>query len=127
MYKRIGDGRSMKKTLSLIATLFLLTGCAESIALLGTASSSAIGGGNIAQSTISSVLSYGVKKQTGMSPAEHALTYVKEHNPERKKEKCVNFIETSKSETCAAIKKNILEAKKKIAKKSYIKFLNTNP
>ena len=39
----------MKKILSLLATLFLLNGCAESIALLGPATSGA-GSGKVAQS-----------------------------------------------------------------------------
>jgi hypothetical protein len=116
----------MKKTLSLLATLFLLNGCAETLALLGPASS-AFGGGNAAQSAISSAVSFGVKKQTGKSPAEHAFAYVNEHNPEKKKVRCVKFIDSTKSETCAAIKKNIIETKRKIVKNSNIKFLNTTP
>ena len=116
----------MKKTLALIATLFLLNGCAESLALLGPASSG-LSGGKAAQSAVSSVVSYGVKKQTGLSPTQHALAYVKEHNPEQNKEKCISFIDATNSEACAAIKKNIIETKKKIVKKSNIKFLNTTP
>ena len=116
----------MKKIYSLFCLLFLLNGCAESLALLGTASS-AVSGGNVTQSAISSAVSYGVKKQTGMSPGEHALAYVKEHNPEKKKEKCISFIESTNSTTCAAVKENIREAKKKIVKKSNIKFLNATP
>ena len=83
--------------------------------------------GKVAQSAVSSAISYGVKKQTGKSPSQHALAYVKKHNPENKKEKCINFIEASNTEACAAIKKNILEAKKKIVKNSNIKFLNVTP
>tara|TARA_B100001059_G_C17789543_1_gene559266 strand:- start:1211 stop:1516 length:306 start_codon:yes stop_codon:yes gene_type:complete len=94
----------MKKTLSLIATLFLLNGCAESLALLGPASSGA-GSGKVMQSTFSSAVSYGVKKQTGKSPSQHALTYVKKHNPEKKKNTCISFIEKTNSELCAVIKK----------------------
>ena len=116
----------MKKTLSLIATLFLLNGCAETLALLGSAGSG-FSGGKMTQSAVSSAISYGVKKQTGMSPSQHAFNYVKEHNPEQKKEKCINFIDATNSEACAAIKKNIIETKKKIVKKSNIKFLNTTP
>ncbi|MFL2889778.1 MAG: hypothetical protein ACJZ4O_02880 [Pelagibacteraceae bacterium] len=116
----------MKKTLSLIATLFILNGCAETLALLGPASSG-FSGGKMAQSAVSSAISYGVKKQTGMSPTQHAFAYVKEHNPEKKKEKCINFIDATNSEACAAIKKNIIETKKKIVKKSNIKFLDTTP
>ena len=116
----------MKKTIIILSLLFLLNGCAESLALLGPASSG-FSGGKVAQSAVSSAVSYGVKKQTGTTPSEHALTYVKEYNPDMKKEKCVNFIRATNSEVCAAVKKNILETKKKIVKKSNIKFLNTTP
>ena len=118
----------MKKIFGLLTSLLILNGCAESIALLGPASSSlatgAIGKGNIAHSTASSILSYGIKQQTGLSPTEHALAYIKEHNPENRKEKCVSFIESTNSETCAAVKESLLKTRKKIAKKSKIKFLN---
>jgi hypothetical protein len=104
----------MKKTLSLIVALFLLNGCAETFALLGPVTSFSAGSGKIAQSAISSTVSYGVKKQTGKSPSEHAFAYVKKHNPESKKEKCIEFIDSTNSETCAAIKKNIAKTSKKI-------------
>ncbi len=104
----------MKKTLSLIATLFLLNGCAESLALLGPATSIGSGGGKMIQSTVSSAVSYGIKKQTGKSPSQHALAYVKNYNPDNKKEKCIEFIDATNSETCAAINKNISKTKKKI-------------
>ena len=55
----------MKKTFGLLVTLLIFNGCAESVALLGPASSTALGGGNIMQSTLTSVASYGIKKQTG--------------------------------------------------------------
>ena len=41
---------------------------------------------------------------------------IKKYNPEKKKEKCVNFIESTNSEACAAVKENILKTKKKIVK-----------
>ena len=72
--------------------------------------------GNIAQSAVSSAVSYGVKKQTGMSPSEHAIAYVQKHNPENKKEKCLEFIDLTNSEACAAVKENISKTKKKIVK-----------
>ncbi len=106
----------MKKTLSLIATLFLLNGCAESLALLGPASSGA-GSGKVMQSTFSSAVSYGVKKQTGKSPSQHALTYVKKHNPEKKKNTCISFIEKTNSELCAVIKKKMNLTRAKIINK----------
>ena len=106
----------MKKITGLIITLTLLSGCAESIALLGPMS----GSGNMAQSALSSSISYGVKKQTGKSPMEHAIAYAEKHNPEKKKSKCVSFIEGTNSEICEAVKKNILETKEYFANKQKI-------
>ena len=70
----------MKKIFAIIVSLLLLSSCAESLALLGPASTS-VGGGNVAQSAFSSALSYGVKKKTGKSPMEHVAAYVEKHNP----------------------------------------------
>ena len=100
----------MKKIISLSFTLILLTSCAESLALLGPASTS-ITGGNLAQSAASSAISLGVKKQTGKTPMEHAMVYAKKHNPEMKKSKCIEFIDSTESEICEAVKKNISETK----------------
>ena len=105
----------MNKILVIILAVITLSGCANSLAFLGPASSLA-GGSNIAQSAVSSAVSYGVKKQTGMSPSEHAIAYVQKHNPENKKEKCLEFIDLTNSETCAAVKENISKTKKKIVK-----------
>ena len=68
----------MKKITGLMLTLVFLSGCVESLALLGPIS----GSGNMAQSALSSSVSYGVKKQTGKSPSEHVMEYVKKNNPE---------------------------------------------
>ena len=105
----------MKKLLSLLITLLALNGCANSLAFLGPASTS-VTGGNIAQSAFSSAVSYGVKKQTGKTPSQHALAYVQKNNPENKKEKCIEFIDATKTKTCAAVKENISETRKKIVK-----------
>ena len=105
----------MKKLIGLLITLLALNGCANSLAFLGPASTS-VTGGNIAQSAFSSAVSYGVKKQTGKTPSQHALAYVQKHNPENKKEKCIEFIDATKTKTCAAVKENISETKKKIVK-----------
>ena len=96
----------MRKTLSLLVTLFLLNGCAESLALLGPATSGA-SSGKVAQSALSSAVSYGVKQQTGKSPSQHALTYVKKNNPEKKKDTCISFVEKTNSELCAVLKKKM--------------------
>ena len=96
----------MKKGFFLISTLFLLNGCAESVALLG----GSVGGasnGKIIQSSLNSVISYGVKKQTGKSPLEHAFAYAEEKNPEKKQETCISFIERTKSEFCTILNKQI--------------------
>ena len=106
----------MKKIAGLMLTLVFLSGCVESVALLSPVSSS----GNMAQSALSSSVSYGVKKQTGKSPMEHAIAYAEKHNPEKKKSKCVSFIEGTNSEICEAVKKNILETKEYFANKQKI-------
>ena len=107
----------MKKILGLLLGLALLTGCVESLALLGP-SSTAITGGNIAQSAFSSTVNYGVKKQTGKSPMEHAIAYAEEINPEKKKEPCLSFAEKTNSEICAIVTKQLQITKSKILKKS---------
>ena len=50
----------MKKIFSLLAMSVLLSGCVESMALIGPATTGA-GSGKLTQSAMSSVLSYGVK------------------------------------------------------------------
>ena len=97
--------------------LTLLTGCAESLALLGP-TSTAVTGGNIAQSALSSAVNYGVKKQTGKSAMEHAIAYAEEMNPQKKKEPCLLFAEKTNSEICAIVKKQLKITKSKILSKS---------
>ena len=96
----------MKKVLTILTALFFLNGCAESVALLG----SSVGGassGKILQSSVNSAISYGVKHKTGKTPLGHALAYAEEKNPERKKETCFSFIESTRSEFCTIAKKQI--------------------
>ena len=107
----------MKKILGLLLGLLLLTGCAESLALLGP-TSSAVTGGNIAQSAFSSAVNYGVKKQTGKTPMEHAIAYAEEINPEKKKEPCLSFAEKTNSEICTIVKKQLELTKSKIFMRS---------
>ena len=93
----------MKKILLLFLTTLLLNGCAESLALLGPGASN----GRIIQSSLNSAISYGIKKQTGKTPLEHAITYAEEKNPERKKETCISSFEITRSEFCTIAKKQI--------------------
>ena len=93
----------MRKILLLLSTIFLLNGCAESLALLGPGASN----GRFVQSSLNSAISYGVKKQTGKTPLEHAISYAEEKNPERKKETCISSFEITRSEFCTIAKKQI--------------------
>ena len=113
----------MKKVLISITLTLFLTGCAETIALLGPASTAA-GGGNIARSTFTTALDYGIKKSTGKSSFEHAVGFAEKHNPDRKKVKCVNFLEVTETEVCSILKKRVSELRSKIDKNSKIKILD---
>ena len=107
----------MKKILGSLLVLTLLTSCAETLTLLGP-STTAVTGGNIAQSAFSSAVNYGVKKQTGKSAMEHMMTYAEEMNPQKKKEPCLSFAEKTNSEICAIVKKQLKITKSKILEKS---------
>ena len=106
----------MKKILFLLPSLFLLNGCAESVALLG----SSVGGasnGKMLQSSLNSVISYGVKKQTGKSPLEHAFAYAEDKNPEKKKETCIS-IDRTRSEFCTILNKQISSTNSAVKEKT---------
>ncbi len=104
----------MRKTAGILVALFLLNGCAESVALIGTSASN----GRIVQSSFNSVISYGVKKQTGKTPLGHAIAYAEEKNPKKKKEPCLSFVEKTNSEICAIVKRQLNLTKSKILKNS---------
>ena len=104
----------MKKIPFLLLLFFLLNGCAESIALLGTSASN----GRIVQSSLNSAISYGVKKQTGKTPLQHAIAYADKKNPENKRETCISFIEKTRSEFCTVVKKQISSTNKVLAEKT---------
>ena len=115
----------MGKILGLLIALFLLNGCAESVALIGTGASN----GKIVQSSFNSVISYGVKKQTGKTPIGHAIAYAEEKNPDKKKEPCLSFVEKTNSEICALLKKQLKLTKSKIltiSKENSIKDLTSS-
>ena len=104
----------MKKIFFLLSLTLLLNGCAESIALLGTSTSN----GRIVQSSLNSVISYKVKKQTGKTPLEHAVAYAEKKNPEKKKETCISSIEKTRSEFCTVVKKQISLTNAAVANKT---------
>ena len=103
----------MKKIFILLASMFLLVGCVESVAVIGTGAAN----GKIVQSSLKEAVSYGIKKGTGKSPIEHALAYAKEKNPEKKKEPCVSFVKQTNSEICLIVKKQIALTQVKIKEK----------
>ena len=93
----------MKKIFLLLSTILLLNGCAESLALLGSGASN----GRIVQSSLNSAISFGVKKQTGKTPLEHAIAFAEDINPEKKKETCISHLEITRSEFCTIVKKQV--------------------
>ena len=107
----------MKKVFFLLSSLFLLNGCAESVALLG-GSVGGVSNGKVLQSSFNSAISYGVKKQTGKSPLEHALAYAEEKNPEKKQETCISFIERTRSEFCTILNKQISSTNSAVKEKT---------
>ncbi len=113
----------MKKVLACIALTITLSGCAETMAFLGPVGTAA-GGGNIVRSTVTSVVDYGIKKSTGKSSFEHAINYAEKHNPDRKKVKCVQFLEATESEVCSILNKRMSELREKIVINSKIKILD---
>ena len=100
--------------------LTLLNGCFGSLAFLGPASTTAASGagGNLARGAFTSTVSYGIKKQTGKLPIEHAVAYAEEKNPDKKKKPCLSFIEQTNSKICTIVKKQLNITKSKILKKS---------
>jgi len=102
----------MNKLLILLLSFIFLTGCINSMALLGPATGAA--NGKVVQSSIQSAVSYGIKQQTGKAPFEHALAYTEQKDLENcnKQEK-----ETKK---CSTLREKLLSAKSLVDKKDDI-------
>ena len=108
---------SMIKHLCLLVLFTLLSGCFGSVAaLLGPASTTAASGasGNIARGAFTSTVSFGVKKQTGKLPIEHAVSYAEEKNSIKKKEPCLAFAQKTNVKICSIAKKQLNLTKSKI-------------
>ena len=69
----------MKKSILLIITLVFLNACAEYSALVGPTFTMAKSG-SVLQSGTSLASSYAIKKATGKSPGEYALSLVKKND-----------------------------------------------
>jgi len=106
----------MKKIFSLLFITFLLNGCAESIALLGT-TAGGVASGKTLQSSLHSTLSYGIKKQTGKSPLGHIMAYSGKKNSNKKQEVCLAYVEKTNTKFCKIEIKKISLMQKKIENK----------
>jgi len=62
----------MRKIFCFLFLATILNGCAESVAILGPSLGT---GGGVARSSLTTAVNYGIKKQTGKTPMQHALTY----------------------------------------------------
>ena len=91
----------MRKLVGLLILLFLLSGCFESTLIVGPA----VGGaqGKLAQSSISTAFSYGIKYKTGKYPIQHILKQKKETVV-----KTVSLIEEKTLTTTSKIKHNLV-------------------
>ena len=97
----------MRKLTGLLILLFLMSGCFESTLVVGPA----VGGaqGKLTQSSISTVLSYGIKYKTGKYPIQYIL--------KQKKEKAVKILEQKKEKvvkTVSLIEEKVLTTTNKI-------------
>ena len=102
----------MKKLLILSLSFIFLTGCINSMALLGPATGAA--NGKVVQSSIQSAVSYGVKQQTGKSPFEHALVY----SEQKDLENCNK--QKKETKKCSTLREKLLSAKSLVDKKDDI-------
>ena len=100
----------MKKIFILLTSMFLLVGCIESIVTLG----GGLTNGRVIESSLQSVVSYGVKQKTGTTPFKHALNYVKEKKKINKKSPCSPFVNKKELEICLMVEKRITSNQVKI-------------
>ena len=69
----------MKKIFVLLGSMFLLVGCVESVAVMGTGAAN----GKIVQSSFNTGISYGIKAQTGKTPMGQSYLIPKNKTRER--------------------------------------------
>ena len=102
----------MKKVLCLLLSLCFVSGCYNSVAVLGPMSGAA--NGKLVQSSVNTAINYGIKAKTGKTPLEHVVAYAETKNPEKKQEPCLSFLEKTNSEICAIVQKQLNLTKAKI-------------
>ena len=104
----------MKKIFILLASMFLLVGCIESVALI----SGGAANGKLVQSSLQTAASYGIRKHTGKSPLGHAMGIIEKNNLEEKKS-CSSFTNKKDSKLCLMLEKRIISKQVKIEEKKY--------
>ena len=104
----------MSRLIALLISLFLLSGCFETSLVMGPA----IGGaqGKLAQSSISTALSYGVKYKTGKYPIQHIL--------KQKKEKAVKTVSLMEEKVLTTTNK--IKIKLNLVKKPELRLVKAN-
>ena len=102
----------MKKLSILVFTFLFLTGCYQSMALLGPATGAA--NGKVVQSSLQSAASYGIKKQTGKSPFEHMVAYSKQTDLENCREENVH------TKKCLNLNEKLLSAQSLVEQKDQV-------
>jgi hypothetical protein len=103
----------MRKIFILLASMPLLAGCIESVAVIGTGAAN----GKVVQSSIHSGASYGVKKITGKTPLNHAVSYAKKNTNIEKKNSCSSLANKKHLELCLTVEKKIISKQIKIEEK----------
>ena len=102
----------MKKLSILVFTFLFLTGCYQSMALLGPATGAA--NGKVIQSSLQTAASYGIKKQTGKSPFEHVLAYTEQKDLENCRK------ENAQTKKCLNLNEKLLSAQSLVEQKDQI-------
>ena len=118
----------MKNLILAFVAFTLLSNCGAPIAMVGTASTSAAtaASGNLSRSAFTSAVSVGMKKTTGLLPAEHMLNELKKEINKNTKDKVTDKVEIL-NQTKDNLKDKVVEVKENIIINSRIKFLNVNP
>ena len=110
---------AMRKLTGLLILLFLLSGCFETSLVMGPA----VGGaqGKLTQSSISTVVSQGIKHKTGKYPFQHIL--------KQKKEKVVKTVSLIKEKALKIEEKTLATTNKikhNLVKKPEVKLVKAN-
>jgi len=105
----------MKRIFILLTSMFLLSGCIESMALIGGGATN----GKLVQSSLQSVASYGVKKKTGKTPIGHALGFVAPKKTLKAKKSCSSFTDKKDLEICLMIEQRINSKQAKIKEEKF--------